>query len=295
MSFADRVRAELSELAVKHNCCRRALLEGLLLGACFDADAKCVRVRYGQEEIANLACDLLSKQFGKQPDVIRSGRCGHNYWDVSLSTPACTRLIRSMDAKDADAEEIFHFSCDACRTTFLRGSFLALGTVNDPHKSFHMEWKLMPSRAKLVSALLELVGYPPRMIMRRDCAGLYYKDSSAIEELITLMGAAHVLFEVINSRIERDIRNNENRATNCVARNIEKTIAAATRQMEAINKLVETGRLESLPEGLKETARIRYSNPDASLDELTTLHSPTISKSGLNHRLKRLVDEAEEL
>lgn len=295
MSFADRVRAELSEIVIKHPCCRRALLEGLLLGASFDAEAKCVRVRYGQEACASLALDLLSKQFGKQPELQKTGKCGHFYWELSMSSPACAKLIRSMDAEDADAESIFHFGCDSCRSAFLRGSFLALGTVNDPHKSFHMEWKLAPARARLLSAVLSEQGYPPRMITRTEYVGVYYKDSAAIEDLITLMGSSTVLFEVINSRIERDIRNNENRATNCVARNIEKTIAAATRQMEAINRLVETGKLASLPASLQETAALRYANPDASLDELVTLHSPSISKSGLNHRLKKIVDAADEL
>lgn len=295
MSFADRVRAELSEIVIKHPCCRRALLEGLLLGASFDAGAKCVRVRYGQEACASLALDLLSKQFGKQPELQKTGKCGHFYWELSMSSPACAKLIRSMDAEDTDAESIFHFGCDSCRSAFLRGSFLALGTVNDPHKSFHMEWKLAPTRARLLSAVLSEQGYPPRMITRTEHVGVYYKDSAAIEDLITLMGSSTVLFEVINSRIERDIRNNENRATNCVARNIEKTIAAATRQMEAINRLVETGKLASLPASLQETAALRYANPDASLDELVTLHSPSISKSGLNHRLKKIVDAADEL
>ena len=212
-----------------------------------------------------------------------------------MSSPACAKLVRSMDAEDADAESIFHFGCDSCRSAFLRGSFLALGTVNDPHKSFHMEWKLAPARARLLSAVLSDQGYPPRMITRTEYVGVYYKDSAAIEDLITLMGSSTVLFEVINSRIERDIRNNENRATNCVARNIEKTIAAATRQMEAINRLVETGKLASLPASLQETAALRYANPDASLDELVTLHSPSISKSGLNHRLKKIVDAADDL
>ena len=295
MSFADRVRAELSEIITKHPCCRRALLEGLLLGASFDAEAKCVRVRYGQEACANLAFELLSKQFGKQPDLNKTGKCGHFYWDLSMSSPACAKLIRSMDAEEADADSVLHFGCDACRSTFLRGSFLALGTVNDPHKSFHMDWKLAPTRAALLSAVLSDLGYPPRMITRADYVGVYFKESAAIEDLITLMGSSHALFEVINSRIERDIRNNENRATNCVARNIEKTIAAATKQMEAINRLVETGKLASLPIVLQETARIRYANPDASLDELVTLHSPTISKSGLNHRLQKIIDAADEL
>ena len=177
----------------------------------------------------------------------------------------------------------------------MRGVFLALGTVNDPHKSFHLEFKIPTARAERFLSFLDDMGYPPRSIRREGHVGVYYKDSSSIEELITLMGAGQILFEIINSRIERDIRNNENRATNCVARNIEKTIAAATRQMEAINRLMETGRLESLPEGLQQTARLRYANPDASLDELVSLHIPSISKSGLNHRLKKIMDAADEL
>jgi DNA-binding protein WhiA len=116
-----------------------------------------------------------------------------------------------------------------------------------------------------------------------------------VEDLLAIMGAQHTIFEVINSRIEREIRNNENRATNCVAKNIEKTIFAATRHVEAINKLMEHGKLENLPEGVKITAMLRYRNPDATLDELARMHEPTISKSGLNHRLQKILEAAEDL
>lgn len=295
MSFAQRVRQELADVTVKNNCCRRSLAEGLLVAASFDVESKCVVVRYKQEATAHLAEEILSHQYGKRPDVRSFGQCGHSYWDFSLSSPACKKFIRTMDAEDATAESVLSFACDACGGAFLRGLFLACGTVNDPHKSFHMEFKLPEGRASLVSNFLSSLGYPPRSISRNGTTGLYYKDGATIEDLITLMGAGQGLFEVINSRIERDIRNNENRATNCVARNIEKTIAAATRQMEAINKLMESGRLESLPEGLQETARLRYTNPDASLDELVSMHLPIISRSGLNHRLKKIVDAADEL
>jgi DNA-binding protein WhiA len=110
-----------------------------------------------------------------------------------------------------------------------------------------------------------------------------------------MMGAQHTVFEIMNSRIEREIRNNENRATNCVAKNIEKTISAAQRQIEAINLLMERNRLETLPEPLRVTAMVRYRNPDATLDELARMHEPTISKSGLNHRLQKILDAAEDL
>lgn len=294
MSFADRVRQELAAIAVKHNCCRRALTDGLLIGAELTG-ARSVRVRYTSEETFTLAMELLTARYGKMPEMQKSGKCGHLYWDVILTAPASIRLVRSMDMEDADLQSIFRFDCDACRGAFLRGVFLACGTVNDPHKSFHLEIKLPQTRIALLSAFLEQIGYPARTIGRQGVTGLYFKDSSTIEEMITFMGAANVLFEVINSRIEREIRNNENRATNCVARNIEKTIAAATRQIEAINKLMEAGKLESLPESLQVTAEQRYANPDASLDELVTLHVPSISRSGLNHRLKKLVDAADEL
>ena len=113
-------------------------------------------------------------------------------------------------------------------------------------------------------------------------------------DLFTLMGSVHMIFDYYNTRIERDIRNNENRATNCVARNIEKSISAAARQMEAIGILMDCGRLDGLEESLRTTALLRYRNPDATLDELKELHVPPISKSGLNHRLQRLLDVARE-
>ena len=295
MSFAERVRQELIAVVTKPNCCRRSLAEGLLAAANFDAESKCVLIRYNQEEGAGLAEEVLSHQFGKRPDVLKFGKCGHSYWDLSLNSPACKKFVRSMDAEEVSADDVLSFACDGCSSAFLRGLFLACGTVNDPHKSFHMEFKLPAHRVPFVSDFLTSLGYPPRVISRNGITGLYYKDGATIEDLITLMGAGQGLFEVINSRIERDIRNNENRATNCVARNIEKTIAAATKQMEAINRLMESGKLESLPESLKETARLRYANPDASLDELVSLHLPIISRSGLNHRLKKIVDAADEL
>ena len=109
------------------------------------------------------------------------------------------------------------------------------------------------------------------------------------------MGSQSKVFSIINSRIAREIRNNENRATNCVTKNIEKSISAATRQMEAIGALMERGKLEALPEGLRVSAMVRYRNPDATLDELVAIHEPPISKSGLNHRLAKLIELAEDL
>ena len=295
MSFADEVRNELAELPIKQSCCRKALAAGLLLGAQV-LPGKQILARYKHQVTAELAQATVAAQYGKSPEVTVTGACGHRFWDLSFGSPACAKMLLQMAESGANADTVLHFACDGCRSAFLRGAFLAYGTVNDPHKSFHMEFSMPEGRCcEAFSTFLEACGYAPRTVKRANGVGLYYKDSGSVEEIITMMGAHHSIFEVINSRIERDIRNNENRATNCVAKNIEKAISAATRQMEAIGKLMERGKLDALPEGLRTTAMLRYRNPDASLEELTALHEPPISKSGLNHRLQKILSEADNL
>ena len=290
MSFADEVREELSELPIKKICCKRSLTEGLLIGAVIGAD-KQITLRYRHEAVATMASSLIRQQYGKSPDSAMSGCCGHRYYDLQFSAPAAYKLLMQMQA---NADPNRYFACDGCRTAFLRGVFLASGTVNDPHKSFHLEFALPHGGpVEMLCAFLSSCGYMPRHTVRTNCEGIYFKDSGAVEDLIGMMGAQHTVFEIINSRIERDIRNNENRATNCVAKNIEKSLSAAARQIDAINRLMETGRMDALPESLRVTAMVRYRNPDATLDELVRLHEPSISKSGLNHRLKKLLEEAE--
>lgn len=294
MSFADLVREELCELPVKKPCCRRALTEGLLLCA-EEKEGRGIAVRYRFEPVATLASALIRQQYGKAPDSEMTGACGHRYYDFYFSSPACRKYLAQLrDAALADSA--VRFSCDACRAHFLRGVFLACGTVNDPHKSFHLELSLRDAAlADFLMSFLQGLGYEPRRIARKNAYGVYFKDGETLETLIGMIGAQHVIFEIINSRIEREIRNNENRATNCVAKNIEKSIAASAKQIEAINLLIESGRLARLSEPLRITAQTRYRNPDATLDELVLLHDPPISKSGLNHRLKKLLEEAEDV
>ena len=290
MSFADEVREELCELPIKKACCKRSLTEGLLLCA-LPEESKRVTVRYRYETVATVASAMIRQQYGRVPDSDMSGCCGHRYYDLFFTSPAVHKLLLQMRS-NGDVSR--YFACEGCRTAFLRGAFLACGTVNDPHKSFHLEFALPHGGpVDMLCAFFKACGYTPRHTVRPNCEGVYFKDSGAVEDLIGMMGAQHTVFEIINSRIERDIRNNENRATNCVAKNIEKSISAASRQIEAINRLMETGKLDALPESLRVTAMVRYRNPDATLDELVLLHEPHISKSGLNHRLKKLLEEAD--
>ncbi len=293
MSFADSLREELCELPVKRPCCRGMLTAGLLL--CAVAEKKpALAVRYRSEPVATLASAMIALQYGHAPESEMQGGCGHRYYDLSFASPAAYKLLTQVGGEGSDPEAVLRASCDGCRSAFLRGAFLSCGTLNDPHKSFHLEFLLPDSaRADFLSAFLENLGYPPRRIARKHGIGLYFKESGSVEDLVALMGAQQLIFDIINTRIEREIRNNENRATNCVARNIEKTVAAGARQIEAIGALIADGRLERMPEGVQITAMLRYRNPDATLDELVALHEPPISKSGLNHRLKKILEEAE--
>lgn len=295
MTFTERVCAELMELPIKKNCCRRALSAGLLLTAMRQPGSRVV-LPCRREAMAEFAVSVLEKNYSKTAEMNVIGFHGHRQWQIILPSPAAAKLTAQLREDGADMDTLLHLSdCESCRASFLRGLFFVCGTVNDPQKSYHLEF-VLPSEesAEAVSAYLSSIGYPPRRIARTTGVGLYYKDAGSVADLITMMGSHSIIFEFYNARIESDIRNNENRATNCVARNIQKSVAAAARQMEAIGRLMESGKLDSLPEPLRETALLRYRNPDATLDELKDLHHPPISKSGLSHRLQKLLDEAEQ-
>lgn len=293
MSFADALRTELANIPYKKNCCRRALASGFLLGA-KQIDKTTLLTCFRNEIAAESASTVFTTHFGKKPISECTGKCGHRYWNLQICSPAAIKLQNALQRESENPASEFPHGCDSCLACFLRGAFIGYGTINDPQKSFHLEFLLPCGRGStcLHSVLLE-AGYPPKQITRPKGIGLYYKDSESIEDLITLMGAHRSVFDLMNSRIERDIRNNENRATNCVAKNIEKSISAAAKQVNAIRILTETGKLETLPEPLRETAELRYRNPDISLDELALLHSPCISKSGLNHRLQKIVEASQ--
>lgn len=291
ISFADGVRDELVTVPLKKPCCRRALCEGLLLGAT-EGEGETVHARFPSGEIAGYAEGIFRGQFGKALTVTRQngmrGAC-----ELVFVSPTAHKLLHAM-RRPGEAEHLAA-GCENCRAAFLRGAFLAVGTVNDPHRSIHLEFLIrVPEHAGLVREVLTDYGYPPHIARRENGTGLYYKDGTSVEDLIALTGAGRVAMELMNVRFERQLRGEENRATNCMTRNIAKTVSAAVKQVEAIRVLRESGRLGQLPDGVRQTADLREQNPEASLEELRAMHIPPITKSGLNHRLKRILDEAEE-
>jgi DNA-binding protein WhiA len=183
--------------------------------------------------------------------------------------------------------------CPECAASLLRGLFVSSASITDPEKQYHLEF-LFEER-KIADAafdfLCSTVG-EPRVTERKSGIGLVYKGSSAIEDILSVIGANQAYFSMLNGKIEREIRNNENRATNCETRNIAMSVDAAQRQIEAIESLKAQDKYESLPQSLKETAEMRLLYPSLPLSELAQRFAPPLTKSGLNNRLKRIIELA---
>jgi DNA-binding protein WhiA len=178
---------------------------------------------------------------------------------------------------------------ECCRASFLRGAFLAGGSVTDPTKRYHLELvtdHFNVSR-QTYSLLLEM-GFEPKESSRAGNFIVYFKQSSAIEDFLTLIGAPVAAMELMALKVEKDMRNAVNRKVNCDTANVSKTVEAAMQQIEAIEKIERTTGLDALPHKLRETARLRLNNPEMSLSELAAAAGMT--KSCLSHRMRKLIE-----
>ena len=184
--------------------------------------------------------------------------------------------------------------CPSCPGVFLRGLFIALGTMPNPEKGCRIEFPLPSDTARdEVTTVFASVGIEPRISHRRGKPLVYLGGGDAIEDLLGIMGATREVFDFINAKIKREIRNNANRATNCDAANIKRTVSASEDQLGAIEFLRDGGFLPQLPDELRRTAELRLANPSVSLSALASLHDELITRSGVNHRLSRLIELAE--
>lgn len=294
MSFSEECKIELwEEEPPRKPCCRRALTTGLLF---------CAQTPRGTfsltlpEELGDRVADHLEKQLRTRVEREHFRRAGRGYCTLVLVSGGVRAQLQRADMSDLPLPKLLNFDCEACLRYFLRGVLIAAGSVTDPGKTHHMEISCHDAAtAHRLSSLLCEISEPPKSIRRKSGMNLYYKNSTCMEDLFSYLHARRTLFALINTKIERDIRNNENRATNCVAQNIQKAVRAAAEHMAAIEALRESGEWDKLPINLRETAELREANPDATLAELALLHTPPITKSGLNHRLQKLTELAREV
>lgn len=295
MSFSEECKIELwEEEPPRKPCCRRALAMGLLF--CAEALGGLFHLTV-PEVLGDKIASFLEKQLNTRVSVEKFCRVGRKYATLELISRAVYAQFQRADMSDLPLARLLGFDCDACTRYFISGVLIAAGTATDPAKGLHMEFACRDSGTarRLSEVLEEAANAAPKSVRRKNGLHLYYKNSAAMEDLFSYLHAHKALFALINQKIEREIRNDENRATNCVARNIQKAVMAAAEQVTAIEQLKRSREWDKLSEPLRETAELRLSNPEATLSELALLHNPPITKSGLNHRLKKLVEQAAEI
>lgn len=185
-----------------------------------------------------------------------------------------------------------HFKCASCFPAFLKGLFIVYGNVTNPEKSYHLELSFDNERERDVSFdIVSENGIDMKKGKRKNRFLLYVKDSTQIEDFFAVIGANKLAFDLMNSKIVREVRGDANRQMNCDMANIKKTLSAAGKHIEMIEDIKEKGLFIRLPQDLRITAELRYENTQASMADLGLLHNPPISKSGVKHRL----DKIEEL
>ncbi len=293
MSFSMQVKDELVKTEYEAACCKKSLLYGMcIFGKSFSAGS--VSLQTENEHVAELYANLLKELFNINYTVKKSPK-GRNI-TVSVSEKSdAAKLFKSFGHEGAGSLKINHsnFDCESCVKAFTAGAFLSCGTISTPEKDYHLEFTVpYLNLSKSLMTLIEEMELKPKYTYRHGYNIVYFKESESIEDCLYLMGASDAMFEMMNVKIVKDFRNMANRKANCETANITRMVNAVAGQIQAIDKIWNKKGKEYLPENLEE---LRYENPDLSLSELAQMCNPSLSRSGVNHRLKRIIDIAAEL
>lgn len=297
-SFAGKVKNELCRVPVQRLCCARAEAYGVLLyGNTFSPTE--VRLITESADFAARLPRLFQRAFGLKFDRLPEEERGKLIFGIT-DRSKLDRIINQL-GYDPRQNLVLHVNFglledECCRTAFLRGAFLAGGSVTDPEKRYHLELDTGHAQAsREVAALLTEMGFLPHSVRRGGSSVIYFKQSEHIEDLLTTIGAPAAAMDIMTAKVDKEIRNGANRAMNCDMANVNKTIDAALEQKNAIQRLQENGRLERLPEKLRQTALLRLQYLEMSLSQLAEKCDPPVTKSCMNHRMRKLLEEAKKL
>ena len=204
-------------------------------------------------------------------------------------------LCGIMDEKKLN-EKLQFRKTPSSMAAYLRGAFIACGSVNDPKRSYHLEFLLRNEKdAEKISEMISRLGYESRSTKRKGETVVYIKDSSVISEMLAVMGAGVSMMNYENERAMNETRGVINRRVNCELGNLRKSTEAGQKQLSCIGIIRDHMGLDNLPDGLKEIAELRINNPEASLQELGEMMDPPLGRSGVNHRLQKLLGIAENI
>ena len=298
MSFSHDVKTELCGILPEGSFGKKAELYGLLLFSRALTPSSAI-VQTEHEGTACLAERLLRELYQIEPQKKAAGRAGRRALVAVSAGGAAPRIYRSFgyDEKTVSLRiNRANMETEADAAAFVRGAFLACGTVENPDNYYHMEF-VTPflNLSRDLSRMLSDAGFEPKNAARKGNYVVYFKESEQIEDLLTYMGATRQSLELMNIKIYKDLRNKVNRVTNCETANIGKTVNASALQMEAIRNIQNAMGLDALPEELREIAQLRLDHPEVSLRELGGLTGTPLSRSGVNHRLRKIMEFAGRL
>lgn len=301
MSFASDCKAELCKIENRRSCCLKAECYGLLLfSKCFSPRE--THMICENAAVAHRLAEAAAVSAGVYAEV-RPPQRRKSAGAFSIAIPgeaARRQMIESFGHTGGEASlriRAENLADDGCTAAFLRGVFLVCGTVTDPNKEYHLEFSTPHLHlAEDLAALLQGVRaaqLTPAVARRKNGYMVYIKESGAIEDFLTLTGAVNAAMALMQIKMYKETYNNLNRVSNCETANLDKTYSAASRQIAAIALISDKMGLDALPEDLREAALLRLHNPEMSLREMSGRLS--ISRSGVNHRLRRILEFAEAL
>ena len=290
MSFGSQLKTELCKLKTS-DCCRLAECYGIMLFGRFFSKDK-ISLLSENEALAHNFIFLLKKCFGIYEKVEAS--CGKRpMHKVSVTSADDRQKIWDTLGGDGIRRELL--SKDCCRAAFIRGAFLSCGQAQDPEKGARIDLRIKDGA--LLSPFADILtetGITPNITARDGKGIIYFKKSEAVEDFITVMGAGHITLGLMDLKIIKAVRSDINRRNNAEMANTSKTVEASINQRAAIQYLIRKEKFDSLAPELQEIALLRMANHEATLTELCKLSSFPLTRSGLNHRLKRIMEIAEE-
>lgn len=313
MSFSSVTKNELSRIETENNCCALAELAALIRmsGSVQISGLGRVSLKFTTENaaIARRIFSLLKLLYNVNTEVMvrknKQLKKNNSYLMVVSNSNDAEKILVDVGVlnKDSKQQYIINYGIPwklvekrCCKRAYVRGAFLGGGSISNPEKTYHLEFVTNSQQhSEDLSRLINSFGLNSKIVVRKESYVVYLKEGEQIVDLLNIMEAHSALLRLEDIRILKEVRNNVNRIVNCETANLEKTINASLRQIENIEYIDSVIGIENLPENLVDIAKLRLMHREASLKELGMMLNPAIGKSGVNHRLRKLEEIAEQL
>ncbi len=312
ISFSGQTKSELSRINEEDRLAMRSEIAGFIRStgvlSLVGLGKLNVKVSTDNNAVARHFKMLINEYFGAETSITvttASSIKTNKIFEVNITEPdSCEMILRECGIllvregcnyiSDGIYSELVSRKID--KKAYIRGLFLGAGSISNPEKSYHLEFVFNTDNlAQDTKKLLNSFSLKAKVVQRKKSYIVYIKDSEKIADLLKIMGANEQVFKFEDTRVYKDVRNRVNRINNCDAANMDKSINAAMRQLEAIKIIENKYGLQVLPEKLRKVAEARLENPEISIKELGDMMTPPMSKSGVNHRLNKILEKAEKM